>query len=95
VHAYLYSKKWETRTAAADTIGALADAFPHHAPAELAAAAAGAADEGDAAGVCGGSGSGGDGTWEASVMFEGVDLQQVVDYGQPLLASGSQVGLQG
>jgi hypothetical protein len=29
------------------------------------------------------------------VMFEGVDLQQVVDYGQPLLASGSQVGLQG
>jgi hypothetical protein len=93
VHAFLYSKRWETRLAAADTLGALADAFPHHTPADLAAAAGGAADDS-------GSGSGAKeaataaaavaACQQASVLFEGVDLRRVLEQGQPLLASGGQ-----
>lgn len=96
VHVYLYSKKWETRTAAADTLGALGDAFPHHTPADLAAAATAAAAAGGgaeslAAGVGAAEGGKGGIAWQVSLWFDGVDLQRVVDRGQPLLASGGQV----
>lgn len=80
VHAYLYSKRWETRTAAADTLGALADAFPHHTPVDILTAAGSAAIEP-------GIGE----PWQVSLLFAGVDLQRMLEQGQPLLASGGQV----
>ena len=49
MHGLLYSKSWDTRVAAAEALGALADAFPHHSVEDLAAAAGVAPPERDVA----------------------------------------------
>lgn len=87
VHGLLYSSNWDTRTAAAATIGLMAEAFPHHSVQELAAAGAGsqAADaqqqqqlaELQRAGV--------------NITLQNFDLAAVLSKGEPLLASGGQV----
>jgi hypothetical protein len=86
VHALLYSSSWDTRVAAAGTLGGLADAFPHHSVHQLAEAlpnssGAGVQQEQDGPG------------FQVHVLLPTFDLDRVLNKGQPLLASGGQVGL--
>lgn len=83
VHNLLYSANWDTRIAAAATIGLLADAFPHHSVKQLAQSAQG----GDAQqqeqlhalqqGI--------------HITLQAFDLAAVLQKGEPLLASSGQV----
>jgi hypothetical protein len=90
VHSLLYSPSWDTRTAAAATIGLLAEAFPHHSVRHLAAAAASTGEQqADAQQAL-----------QLQDLQQGVhitlqtfDLPSVLSKGEPLLASGGQVGL--
>ncbi len=84
VHAYLYNKNWETRVAAGEALAYLADAFEHHTPDGLArhALACGETPEALQA-MAGGAG--------VSLSFTTFNLQQVLDRGTPLGASGGQV----
>eukprot|EP00798_Chlamydomonas_sp_ICE-L_P022199 gene22199-29259_t len=77
VHGYLYHKNWETRIAAGETIGYLAQAFPHASIDDLEAAHAAAGDTS---------------TLDApnNMDFQAFKLQQILDRGTPLLASGGQ-----
>jgi hypothetical protein len=86
VHGLLYSANWDTRTAAAATIGLLAEAFPHHSISQL--AAAGTAQASDAQQL-----------QQLQELQQGIhitlqsfDLSNVLSKGEPLLASGGQVG---
>jgi len=91
VSACLYHKSWEARVAAGEAIGLLADAFPHATAADLeqhclACGGGSLAAEGDA-------GAGGaPGATAYAVTFQDFNLRQILDKGQPLLASGGQVG---
>jgi hypothetical protein len=84
VHALLYSSSWDTRVAAAGTLGGLADALPHHSVQGLAQSlldACGSVDEQVQQGPC----------YEVHVLLPAFDLDRVLKKGQPLLASGGQV----
>jgi HEAT repeat protein len=85
VHALLYSSSWDTRVAAAGTLGGLADAFPHHSVQELAQSLLNAScsvDEQVQQGP----------VYQVHVLLPAFDLDRVLKKGQPLLASGGQVG---
>lgn len=87
VHSLLYSPSWDTRTAAAATIGLLAEAFPHHSVRHLAAAAASAgeqqADAQQAQQLQ-------DLQQGVHITLQTFDLPSVLSKGEPLLASGGQ-----
>eukprot|EP00882_Tetradesmus_deserticola_P016495 GHRQ01017624.1.p1 GENE.GHRQ01017624.1~~GHRQ01017624.1.p1 ORF type:complete len:137 (+),score=40.05 GHRQ01017624.1:207-617(+) len=85
VHALLYSSSWDTRVAAAGTLGGLADAFPHHSVQQLAAALP------DSNGSAAREVQQGPG-YQVHVLLPAFDLERVLKKGQPLLASGGQVG---
>lgn len=89
VHSLLYSPSWDTRTAAAATIGLLAEACPHHSVRHLAAAASAGDQQADA-----------QQQQQLQDLQQGVhitlqtfDLPSVLSKGEPLLASGGQVRL--
>lgn len=96
MHVLLYSTNWDTRVAAAGTIGLLAEAFPHNSVQDLAAAAA-------AAQVQQAQVQSSDGQQSLQqlqdlqqqgvpVALEALDIATVLAKGEPLLASGGQVG---
>ena len=84
VYARLYHKAWETRVAAGEALGLLAEAFPHTTVADLAEQCA----------ACGGGGVAGAAAVTVSnvVTFEEFNLKHILERGQALLASGGQVG---
>ncbi|PNH08544.1 TATA-binding protein-associated factor [Tetrabaena socialis] len=82
VHAYLYHKSWETRVAAGEALAYLADIFQHHSPEDLRAHAL--ASGADAAELAAAAGPGG------PLDFSKFSLQQVLERGTPLGASGGQ-----
>lgn len=84
VHACLYSPNWDTRVAAAATIGLLAEAFPHSSVQELAAASTQHADAQQQEQLQ-------DLERGVQVTLQTFDLAAVLSKGQPLLASGGQV----
>lgn len=79
VAGHLYSKSWETRVAAGDAIGHLAEAFMHHSVQDLVASvgrqAAGSASS----------------SHQVNLTFSAFNLKQVLEKGSALLASGGQV----
>ncbi len=90
VHGFSYSKNWDARVAAGETLGLLADAFPHHTPPDLEAAAASAGPSSST-----GNGAGAASTavpLQSTSALAGFVLQQVLAKGKPLLSSGGQVG---
>lgn len=87
MHELLYSNNWDSRVAAAATIGLLAEAFPHHSVKDLAAAAADTGQHEQQLQQ-----------QQSQQQLEGVhiglqafDLAAVLEKGEPLLASGGQV----
>lgn len=85
VHSLLYSANWDSRTAAAATIGLLAEAFPHHSVRQLAAASVGAADAQQHQQLLQDLQQG------VHITLQTFDLDSVLSKGEPLLASGGQV----
>lgn len=83
VHVLLYHAHWDTRVAAAGTLGGLAEAFPHHSVENLAAALSAAAS--------GQNQQQQGGTYQVHVSLAAFDLERVLTKGEPLLASGGQV----
>jgi hypothetical protein len=79
VSAYLCHKSWETRVAAGEAIGHLADSFMHHSVQDLA----------DQCVACGGASTAI--SHAVTLSFQAFNLQQVLDKGSALLASGGQV----
>lgn len=84
VHSLLYSANWDSRTAAAATIGQLSEAFPHHSVRQLAAASAGGADAQQHQQLQ-------DLQQGVHITLQTFDLEAVLSKGEPLLASGGQV----
>ena len=82
VYARLYHKAWETRVAAGEALGLLAEAFPHTTVADLAEQCTVYGGEAGAASV----------TVSNVVTFEEFNLKHILERGQALLASGGQVG---
>ena len=82
VHAYLYHKNWETRVAAGEAIAYLADIFQHQSPEDLRQHALSCGVPQDALQP----------VQPCALSFTGFGLQQVLDRGTPLGASGGQVG---
>lgn len=83
VHALLYSSSWDTRVAAAGTLGRLAEAFPHHSVQQLAEALPntnGSVEQQLQQGP----------SYQVHVLLPAFDLDRVLRKGQPLLASGGQ-----
>lgn len=76
---YLYSKGWDTRIAASETLGLLAEAFPHPSVADLAARCQEL------------HGYGGNIDLTTPMTFSTFNLQLLLDKGTALLASGGQV----
>lgn len=86
VHSLLYSANWDTRTAAAATIGLMAEAFPHHGVRQLAAASTDQADAPQQQQLQ-------DLQQGVHITLQTFDLASVLSKGEPLLASGGQVGV--
>jgi TATA-binding protein-associated factor len=87
VHSLLLHKSWETRTAAGEALGLLADAFPHATVTDLAAAAGvqqRAAEASQPQQNAGGE------ALQVSAL-EAFHLQTILDRGTALLASGGKV----
>jgi hypothetical protein len=83
VHNLLYSANWDTRVAAAATIGLLADAFPHHSVKQLAHSAQGAdAQQQEQLHAL---------QQGIHITLQAFDLAAVLQKGEPLLASSGQV----
>ncbi|GIL55054.1 hypothetical protein Vafri_10704 [Volvox africanus] len=82
VHVYLYNKSWETRVAAGEALAFLADIFEHHTPDDLRwqALACGVSEE--ALNMAEGP--------QMPLSFANFSLQQVLERGTPLGASGGQ-----
>lgn len=80
VSAHLYHKTWETRVAAGEALGLLADHFAHISVRDLSTCCQPANSCGADAGV--------------SLTFKSFNLQHVLEKGSALLASGGQVGKQ-
>lgn len=90
VQPLLNAKRWETRTAAGECIGLIAEHVQHPSVADLQqAAAASVASEDAHAGP--GSAEPELATCEGMLALEGLDMQRVLEQGTPLLASGGQV----
>eukprot|EP00198_Chlamydomonas_reinhardtii_P002616 XP_001691952.1 SNF2 superfamily protein [Chlamydomonas reinhardtii] len=79
VHAYLYHKSWETRVAAGEALGYLADIFVQQTPDELRQQALACGVDEASLPPC-----------EGPLTFSGFSLQQVLEKGTPLGASGGQ-----
>jgi len=84
VHGLLYSVNWDTRIAAAATIGLLAETFPHNSVKDLAGACAEQADAQQQAQLQ-------DLQHGIHITLQSFDLAAVLSKGEPLLASGGQV----
>ena len=90
VQVLLHAKRWETRTAAGECIGLIAEHVQHPAAADLQRVAADCA-------ASPGAHAGGEDADEAAPAGEGmlsldaIDMQRVMEQGTPLLASGGQV----
>jgi hypothetical protein len=83
VHNLLYSANWDTRVAAAATIGLLADAFPHHSIKQLSQSAQGAdAQQQEQLQAL---------QQGIHITLQAFDLAAVLQKGEPLLASTGQV----
>ena len=78
VHGYLYHKNWETRVAAGEAIGHLAEVFVHHSAQDLLAAS--------------GSTAGSTPSPVGSSALNAFNLQLILEKGTALVASGGQVG---
>ena len=92
----LRSKQWDTRVAAGECLGLIAEHCEHHTPAELLKAAGVVdsvkAEPGDHAnGANPGSHAGGEA--DAPLSFQNFRIEQVMDKGSLLLASGGTVRL--
>ena len=85
VHAYLYNKSWDTRIAAAETLGHLAALFPHHSATDLARACAEQHGSSAKPPISSPQPSGTAGALKA------FDVQAILEKGTALLASGGQV----
>lgn len=75
----LYNSNWDTRVAAAATIGELADAFPHHSVDDLATAGTSGSTQQQQT------------IYQVDVQLASFNLNKVLSKGEPLLASGGQV----
>lgn len=85
MQCYLYSKKWEARTAAGECLGLLAEHFVHHTPPDLAAAIGVPLDHCLAAAQLDAAAGGGqDG---GAFSFASFDVGQVLEGGTPLASS--------
>ncbi|KAG2490891.1 hypothetical protein HYH03_010808 [Edaphochlamys debaryana] len=82
VHGYLYHKNWETRVAAGEALSFLADIFEHHIPDDLARHALACGVEPAVLAQAVGE--------DTPLTFASFSLQQVLDKGTPLGASGGQ-----
>ncbi|XP_006646908.1 TATA-binding protein-associated factor BTAF1 isoform X1 [Oryza brachyantha] len=92
VSPYLRSKNWDTRVAAAHAIGAIAENIKHTSVKDLFAYAEA---EKHASGLSGGIGDVGSvlrrtDTTTSELAFGSFDINRVLEYGSPLLASGGQ-----
>lgn len=83
VSIHLRSNEWDARIAAAHCLGAIAEHFVHHTPADLAKAAG--LSQADAASTIASATPG-----EALLTFNSFDINAVVERGTPLLASGGE-----
>ena len=89
VQPLLHAKRWETRTAAGECIGLIAEHVQHPSVADLQQAAASLADADAHAGP--GRAEQDLAVGEGMLALEGLDMQRVLEKGTPLLASGGQV----
>jgi len=80
VHQYLYSKGWDTRIAASETLGYLAEAFPHTSIQDLAARCAQLHGQQASASAAA----------SPTMTFSTFSLQVLLDKGTALLACGGQ-----
>jgi hypothetical protein len=86
VRPLVRSKTWDTRVAAGECIGRLAEHFCHHTPEDLKRAAASGADADNSHARP----SGTDATDSGLLSFANFDIEQVLQQGTVLLASGGQ-----
>ncbi|BDA40363.1 TATA-binding protein-associated factor 172 [Coccomyxa sp. Obi] len=93
IRPLLQHKRWETRTAAGECIGLIAQHAQHATPADMQAAAAGDSDSFSTGPVkveAGSAASNGMEAAEGTLSLDTFDLDRVLSVGTPLLASGGQ-----
>jgi hypothetical protein len=90
VQVLLHAKRWETRTAAGECIGLIAEHVQHPTAADLQRAAAGCtASPGTQTTTADADAAAPEG--DGMLSLDAMDMQRVMEQGTPLLASGGQV----